>query len=117
MPERTSKRKTRKDSLTSLEGEPEATCFRTENVPSITDKDFSQNSEKIEKPVCRRIKDTETGQREILKMIENLSSKIDSLSGKVPNTVIPEVSEINPESLVSRPVEINELPRDEVQHN
>ena len=32
-------------------------------------------------------------------MIENLSSKIDSLSGKVPDTVIPEVNEINPESL------------------
>ena len=51
-------------------------------------------------------------------MIENLSSKIDSLSGKTPNTVTLEVNETNPESLIptSRPIEVNELLRDESQH-
>ena len=119
MPERTSERKARRDSLTSSIGEPEATSLRTENALSISDRDFSEISDKIEKSVCRRIKDFETGQREILIMIKNMSSKIDSLSGKTPNTVTSEVNEINPESLVStsRPIEINELPRDEGQHN
>ena len=74
MPERTSKSKARRDSLTSSIGEPEATSLRTENVPGISDKDFSEIPEKVEKYVCRSIKDTETGQREILKMIENISS-------------------------------------------
>ena len=55
--------------MTSSLGEPEATSLRTENVPSISDRDFSELSEKIEKSVTRRIKDTEVGQREILKMI------------------------------------------------
>ena len=117
MPERSSKRKARRDSLTSSIGEHEATRLRTENAPSISDRDFSKISEKIEKSVCRRIKDTETGQREILKMIENLSSKIDSLSGKTPNTVTLEVNETNPQSLIptSRPIEVHELLRDESQ--
>ena len=119
MPERTPKRKASRDSLTRSIDEPEETSLRTENAPSISDRDFSEISEKIEKSVFRSVKGTETGQREILKMVENLSSKIDSLSAKSPNTVFPEVNETNPESLVStsRPIEMNELPRGEGQHN
>ena len=79
--------------MSSSIGEPEKYSLRTENFPSISDKDFSELSEKIEKSVCRRIKDTEVGQREILKMIENLSSKIDSLSDKTPLTTNAEVVE------------------------
>ena len=89
MPERSSKRKARRDSVSSSQGEPEAASQRTENVPSISDRDFSEISEKIEKSVGRRMKDAETGQREILKMIENLSSKIDSLSGHPPKSDNP----------------------------
>ena len=90
----------------------------TENVPSISDRDFFELSEKNEKSVCRRIKDTETGQREILKMIENLSSKIDSLSGQTPRTAISETNDIHTVDLAftSRPNETNELPQDEGQH-
>ena len=55
--------------------------------------DIAEMSDKIEKSVCRMIKDTETGQREILKMIENLSSKIDSLSNKTPSVVNVETAE------------------------
>ena len=118
MPERTSKRKARKDSLTSARCEPEASSLRTENVPLISDKDFSEISEKIEKSVCRRIKDTETGQREIVIMIENLSSKIDSLSGKTPLAVNLETNETDAEDLgsTSRQTGTNKLPRDEGQH-
>ena len=86
MPERSSKRKARRDSLSSSIGEPETSSLRTENFPSISDEDFSELSEKIEKSVCRRIKDTEVGLMEILKMTENLSSKNDSLSDKTTLT-------------------------------
>ena len=109
MPERTSKRKARRDSPTSSIDEPEASSMRTENVLSISDRDFSETSERIEKSVCRSIKDTETGQREILKMIENLSSKIDSLTDKTLGNAISETNELYVKNLVStsRPVEIN----------
>ena len=35
------------------------------------------------------------GQREILKMIENISSKIDSLSGRTPETTLPQMQTIS----------------------
>ena len=109
MPERSSKRKARRESLT----------LRTKNIPSISDRDFSEISEKIEKSIVRRIKDTETGQREILKLIENLSSKIDSLSGQTSGTVDLDANENCPESLIatSRPIEVNELIRGEGHYN
>ena len=118
MLERSSKRKARRDSWTSSLGEPEASSLRSENIPSISDRDFSETSEKIEKSIGRSIKDTETGQREILKMIENLSSKIDSLSGQTSSTVDLDANENRPESLIStsRPIEVNELIRGEGQH-
>ena len=93
MPERSLKKKARRDLVSGSIGEPETSSLRTENFPSISDKDFSELSEKIKKSVCRRIKDTEIGQREILRMIENLSSKIDSLSDKTPPTANTKVVE------------------------
>ena len=119
MPERSSKRKARRDSVTSSLSEPEATSLRTENVPSISDRDFSELSEKIEKSVTRRIKDTEVGQREILKMIENLSSKIDSLSGQLPNSenLASDPDEIENQASTSRLFTLNELHPSQGQHN
>ena len=119
MPERSSERKARRDSVTSSLGEPEATSLRTENVPSISDRDFSELSEKIEKSVTRRIKDTEVGQREILKMIENLSSKIDSLSGQPPNSenLASDPDEIENQASTSRPFTLNELHPSQGQHS
>ena len=61
--------------------------MRTENAASLSDRDFTELSEKIEKSVSKRIKDAEVGQREILKMIENLTSKIDTLTERPPNNV------------------------------
>ena len=87
MPERTSKRKARRDSPVNSLDEPESSSMRTENTPSLSDKDFTELSEKIEKSVSKRIKDTEVGQREILKMIENLTSKIDTLAERPPNNM------------------------------
>ena len=105
--------------MTSSLGEPETSSLRTENIPSISDKDFSELSEKIEKPVCRRIKDIEVGQMEILRMIENLSSKIDSLSDKTPptaniKTVEPDLTEPGPSS---HREDIYELPQSQGRHN
>ena len=118
MPERSSKRKARRDSVTSSLGEPEATSLRTENVPSISDRDFSELSEKIEKSVTRRIRDAEVGQREILKMIENLSSKIDSLSGQPPNceNLALDSDETENQASTSRPFILNELHPSQGQH-
>ena len=87
MPERSSKRKARRDSPVNSLDEPESSSMRTENTPSLSDKDFTELSEKIEKSVSKRFKDTEVGQREILKMIENLTSKIDTLAERPPYNV------------------------------
>ena len=103
MPERSSKRKARRDSLTNSLGEPEASSLRTENIPSISDRDFSEISEKIKKNYRQGIRDFETGQtgqKGILKMIENLSSKIDSLSGQTSSTVDLDANKNRPESLI-----------------
>ena len=43
MPELSSKRKARRDSLTNSLREPEASSLRTENIPSISDRDFSDS--------------------------------------------------------------------------
>ena len=64
---------------------------------------------KVEKSVSKRIKDTEIGQREILKMIENLSSKIDTLSGQTPRIENSEVDHVDIEKK-SRSTVTNQLP-------
>ena len=87
MPERSSKRKARRDSPANSLDERESSSIRTENAASLSDKDFTELSEKIEKSVSKRIKDAEVGQREILKMIENLTSKIDTLAERPPNNM------------------------------
>ena len=70
MPEKSSKRKARRYSPTNLLDEPEAASLRTENVPSVSDKDFSEISEKVEKSVSRRKQEIETNRRAILKLIK-----------------------------------------------
>ena len=119
MPERSSKRKARRESITSSIDEPECSSMRTGNVPSISDKVFADLSEKIEKSVNKRIKDTETGQREILKMIENnLSSKIDSLTDETSCDLNQGVNGVNSENVIleTRPIELNEFRQDVSQH-
>ena len=118
MPERSSKRKARRDSVSSSLGEPETSSLRTENVPSLSDKDCLELSEKTEKSVCRWIKDTEVGQREILKMIENLSSKFDALSEKNPLTVNTKTVELdlNEPGPSSQREDIYELTHSQGQH-
>ena len=92
--------------------------MRTENVPSISDKDFADLSEKIEKSMSKRIKDTETGQREILKMIENLTSKIDSLTDGTSYDTSPSPNGMNLENVVlePNPAELNAFRQEVSQH-
>ena len=94
MPERSSKKKARRYSVSSSIDEPETSRLRKENIPSISDKDFLELSDYIENSVCRRIKDTEVGQREILRIFENLSSKIDSLPDKTPPQILKRLNPI-----------------------
>ena len=118
MPERSSKRKTRRESITSSVDEPECSSMRTGNVPSISDKDFADLTEKIEKSMNKRIKDTETGQREMLKMIENLSSKIDSMTDKTSCDLNQGLNGVNSENVISenRPIQLNKFQQDVSQH-
>ena len=115
MPERSSKRKARRESITSSVDEPECSSMRTGNVPSISDKDFAILTEKkIEKSVNKRIKETATGQREILKMIENLSSKTHSLTDKTSCDLNQGLNGVNFENVIleNRPIELNEFQQD-----
>ena len=55
---------------------PETASQRTEIIPRISDKIFLEIFERVETSVGKRIRETEMGQGEILKKLENLSSKI-----------------------------------------
>ena len=79
MPEKTQKRKLRSDQSTSQEEIENFNHPGDENV-SLSEQDFEDISSKIEKRLSKRLRDTEFGQREILKLIENLTSKVDNLS-------------------------------------
>ena len=118
MPERSSKKKARRESITSSIDEPECSSMRTENIPSISDKDFADLSEKIEKSMSKRIKDTETGQREILERIENLTSKNDSLADRTSHNASLGSNGTRPENVVpeTRPIGLNEFRQDVSQH-
>ena len=77
MPERSQKRKLRSDQSTSQIDEEVASSTNDENT-LLSDREFEDN--KIENKISKRLRDTELNQREILKLIESLSSKVDNLS-------------------------------------
>ena len=79
MPERSQKRKLRSDQSTSQTEEVVASSTNDENT-LLSDRDFEDISNKIENKISKRLRDTELNQREILKLIECLSSKVDNLS-------------------------------------
>ena len=79
MPEKSQKRKLRSDQSTSQIDVETASSINDENTV-LSERDFEDISNKIENRISKRLKDTELNQREILKLIENLSSKVDSLS-------------------------------------
>ena len=79
MPEKTQKRKLRSDQSTSQIDEEIASSTNDENV-LLSDRDFEDISSKVENRLSKRLRDTDVNQREILKLIENLSSKVDNLT-------------------------------------
>ena len=60
-----------------------ASSTNDENV-LLSDRDFEDISSKVENRFSKRLRDTEVNQREILKLIENLSSKVDNLANVNP---------------------------------
>ena len=79
MPEKTQKRKLRSDQSTSQLEVENFSCPNDENA-SLSEQDFEDITSKVENRLSKRLRDTVFGQREILKLIENLTSKVDSLS-------------------------------------
>ena len=87
MPEKSQKRKLRSDQGTSQEEIENCNASNDENV-SLSEQDFEDISNKIENRLSKRLRDTEFGQREILRLIENLASKVDNLSNKKKRFII-----------------------------
>ena len=80
MPEKSQKRKLRSDQSTSQFDIETASSINDENAV-LSERDFEDISNKIENKISKRLRDTELNQREILKLIESLSSKVDIEQG------------------------------------
>ena len=79
MPEKTQKRMLRSDQSTS-HVEIENYIYPNDESASLSEQDFEDISSKVENRLSNRLRHTEFGQREILGLIESLTSKIGSLS-------------------------------------
>ena len=79
MREKTHKRKLRTDPSSSHSDMRVAIFSNEENI-QLSKRDFEEISKKIENKISKRLRDAEFGQREVLGLIENLSSKVDNLS-------------------------------------
>ena len=79
MPEKSQKHKLRSDQSTSQFDIETASSINDENAV-LSERDFEDIFNKIENKISKRLRDTELNQREILKLIESLSSKVDNLS-------------------------------------
>ena len=79
MPKRSHKRKLRSDQTTSHFNDEVASSTNDVKL-QLSERDFEDISNKIENKISKRLRDTEFSQREILRLIENLSSKVDNLS-------------------------------------
>ena len=78
MPEK-SQKKLRSDQSSSQENAEISSQVSDENT-CLTEKDVADISNKIKNRLSKRLRDTEFTQREILRLIENLTSKVESLS-------------------------------------
>ena len=79
MPEKTQKRILGNDQSTS-HVEIENYNYPNDEIASLSEQDSEDISSKIENRLSKQLRDTEFGQREILRLIENLTSNVDSLS-------------------------------------
>ena len=80
-----------------------ASSTNDENV-LLSDRDFEDISSKVENRFSKRLRDTEVNQREILKLIENLSSKVDNLANVNPG-----------QNSLTFETGISEIPNDELE--
>ena len=78
MPEKSHKRKRSDPSSIQLDVEV-ASILYEENL-RLSEQDFEDISNKIENKISKRLHDAEFGQREILRLIQILSSKLENLS-------------------------------------
>ena len=103
VPEKTHKRKLRSDPSSNHSDRKVATFFNEENT-QFTERDFEDISNKIENRICKRLREAKFGQREISRLIENLSHKVDNLSSTSSEqgclAVRTEQSENVPEEIV-----------------
>ena len=79
MPEKTHKRKLRSARSSSHSDVKLAILSNDQNI-QLSERDFEDISNKNENKLSKRLRDAEFGRREILRLIENLSSKVDNLS-------------------------------------
>ena len=71
---------------------------------TLSDRDFEDISSKVENRFSKRLRDTEVNQREILKLIENLSFKVDNLANVNPG-----------QNSLTFETGISEIPNDELE--
>ena len=79
MSENTHKRKLSSDPSSS-HPDVEVACLSNDENHQLSERDFEDISNKIENKMSKRLRYAEFGQREILRLIENLSSKVDNTS-------------------------------------
>ena len=76
---KSSKKRLRRNSPRETDSENGSETQQVTESSSLNEKDFDDITNRIENKFSKRLKDTELGQREILKLIEKLSSKVDSV--------------------------------------
>ena len=75
MPDKTQKRKLRRDPPSDHEM-VETTGSMAEEIPTLSKRDFEDITNKLEHRMSKRLRDTEHSQREILRIIEILPSTV-----------------------------------------
>ena len=75
MLEKSQKRKLWNDPSSSHSDVEVASLSNDENL-QLSERDFEDISNKIDNKISKRLRDAEFGQKEILRLIENLSSKV-----------------------------------------
>ena len=90
MPQSSQKRKLRSDPSTSQEENVISSPSVHENR-CLSEGDCEGFSNEIENRISKRLRDTEFGQRQILRLTENLSCKVDRLSNTLSEQRCPAV--------------------------
>ena len=95
MPEKSQKRKLRRDPVEDSDLVENSSIPTDENICN-SEQDFEEITSKVENKMSRRLRDTEHCQREILKLIENLSAKVGNFTNS--SSLDPGCSSSRPET-------------------